>query len=393
MKKRDRTSGLLGSLLRRHGLTREAVAERLFVSEDTIDNWCIGRSALRPQMLTALAHLLREWEVPVQEVREFVRREAESAGLDLDFMAQYAPTPPAKWQDTVVVLLSDPMYVSQGRLLAGIWDQLMVKGQHQVVTLWDWSSREQHLAHLKSIREHRPAAIIIASQSGRYQEAQAHRSALAQDGICVLVCWPTSVQGEAAVGVDENHIVRYASEHLLSLGHRNIGALFVKGFPAQEERYKGFEETLTLHGIEHENSPSRWAALEDPHRTPRSMLDQTSLLRVATYLVQRDDVTALVAPSEVAAVSLLTALQQEGRRCPEDVSLLAVKPCSWTDALLAPPLTHIDPPYYELGRQAAGSILNKLDSATDDTSMEPAFVLQDYVICNKTGGTVARLPA
>ena len=386
-----RTSRKLGALLRKHGLNRASVAEGLFVSEDTIDNWCTGRSALRPHMLSALAQFLRDNGVPAEELGEIIREEALAAGLDLNIIAEYALRPPGVWRDVVVLLISEPRYISQTILQSGVWDELAAAKRFQVVVLCDWTSKEQLAANLRQVKELRPAAVVFVTQTEMTDETQALRASLLQDGIKVIACGPTARPGEVSIVMNERHMVKVAVEHLLALGHRKIGALFVQDYPTQEERYKGFLDALQAHGVSPEDCPIRWAPLKTSERVIAEASEQTALTRVATYFAQREDITALIIPSDTATASVLLALNAEGRRCPDDVSLIAIKATSWVDAVLSPPLTHISPPYFQAGKLAGRSVLEALGAARP-TDIKGARVteLNDYVISARTGGTIGR---
>ncbi len=385
---RGRTSQLLGGLLRRHGVTRSAVAIGLFVSEDTVDNWCLGRSGVRPHMLTALAQFLRDRGVPAEEVAQYFRAEASASGFDLRSMAEYTDRPASAWKETILVVISDPRFVSQSTLFSGICDEVASSPSYEVAVLSDWSSRTQHLQHLKATRLHRPAALVIVSQTAEGGEAAEHREKIVADGIPIVSCQPTQVQGETMVRVDERRLMHLAVSHLFSLGHRRIGALFVRDHPVQEERFKGFQEAIGKLKLKPDDLFVRWASAESEHRTVGQPLEQAPVLRAATHLAQREEITAIVAPSDMAAVSLLLSLRTEGRSCPNEVSVLAVRPCAWIDPLLNPQLTHINPPYYETGRKAGRLVLGMLKGIRPNPDIANTSHLHDYVICARSGGTI-----
>lgn len=386
-----RTSRKLGALLRKHGLNRAFVAEGLFVSEDTIDNWCTGRSALRPHMLSALAQFLRDNGVPAEELGEIIREEALAAGLDLNIIAEYALRPPGVWRDVVALLISEPRYISQTIMQSGVWEEMAAAKRLQIVTLCDWASKEQLTANLRQVKEQRPAAIVFITQTEMTDEIRSMRASLVKDGMKVIACGPTAWPGETSIVMNERHMVKLAVEQLLSLGHRKIGALFVQDYPTQDERYKGFLDALSSHGISPEDCPIRWAPLKSSERVIAQAPEQIALTRVATYFAQREDITALVSPSDTATASLLTALNDEGRRCPDDVSLIGIKTTSWVDALLLPPLTHISPPYFQAGKLAGRAVLEALGAASPlEAKSQRVTELNDYVITARTGGTIGR---
>ena len=381
----SRTSRLLGHLLRRYHLSRAVVAEGMHVSEDTIDNWCTGRSSMRPHMLSALIQFLKEQRVTAQELGEFVRAETQASGMDVRIISEYISKPTEGWDDAVVVLINDPRSVSQNTLLAGVWSTLQGAHGYPMMTLCDWFDGRQHEAHLDEIAKHHPPAVIIASRCEPTPESRRLRQQLVENGVRIVSTSSSGVPGETVISMSEQGVMDLALKHLAKLGHRNIGALFVRDSPVQVERYKGWQKAIQANGLSAESCVVRWAPLDEPERVDHGLFGQPSLNRVATQLAKREDVTALFAPSEVAAASLMMALQQEGRRCPEDVSVLAVRPCTWLDALLNPPLTHVNPPYYRLGRLAAEAVL--LQPAGTEMRGRTLDCPSHVALCAEVGGT------
>jgi DNA-binding LacI/PurR family transcriptional regulator len=339
-------------------------------------------------MLTALAQFLRERGVPAGEVAEYVRAEAAASGLDLTSMAEYAGRPPGTWKETIIVVISDPRFVSQSTLFSGICDEITTASTYEIAVLSDWSSRSQHIQHLKTIRAHHPAALLIVSQTAEGGEAAELRSRIVADGIPIVSCQPTQAKGEVMVRVDERRLMHLALSHLLGIGHRRIGALFVRDHPVQDERFRGLQEAIVKHKLATDDLAIRWASAESEHRVVGQPLEQAPVLRAATHLAQQERLTAILAPSDMAAVSLLLGLRAEGRRCPQDVSVLAIRPCAWMDQLLSPPLSHINPPYYETGRKAGRTALNMVRGIPIKPDVLDASHLHDYVICARTGGMV-----
>ena len=382
-----KTSQRLGPLLKRHNLLRAEVADALSVSEDTVDNWCSGRSSLKPSMLTDLVGLLEHRGISRDELGDLVRAEASAAGFDLDAIATYA-NGSSTWHNTVVVLLSDPRYTSQTSLLSGVWDALGASSHLRATALCDWSNSELHLEHLRSMCEYRPAAVVILSQSGETDEASELRHRMLDRGVRVLSCRPTDMPAQTRIDLDERRVTQVGVDFLVELGHRRIGSLFVSDHPVQQERFAGFEAAMRRHSLSTEPGLVRWAPLAGGRGTTAEPVESSGLTRAATYLVRQAGLTAILAPSDTAAVALLSAMNREGLVCPDDVSLLAIRPCGRTDSLLNPPVTHVVPPYYEIGRLAGRAVM-------DPNGMAPEFlpaeveVLHDCVICSRIGGTCA----
>jgi LacI family transcriptional regulator len=134
-----------------------------------------------------------------------------------------------------------------------------------------------------------------------------------------------------------------ATEHLLSLGHRRIGAIAGPGdYLCSRARIDGYRSALERAGItfapelvrngdfQHEGGFARGGELLDLPEPP----------------------TAIFAGSDQQAFGVYEAARQRGLRVPEDLSVVGFDELPVT-RWASPPLTTIRQPLYEMGRTAA----------------------------------------
>ncbi|MFH8347059.1 LacI family DNA-binding transcriptional regulator [Streptomyces sp. NPDC018045] len=135
---------------------------------------------------------------------------------------------------------------------------------------------------------------------------------------------------------------RRLTEHLVSLGHRNIGYVAGPvGRTTTRHRLEGHRAALAAHGI------------PDPaHRTVHGTYDRAVGYDAARELLRRDaSLTAIVAPNDTAALGVCAALRDRGLRIPGDLSVAGFDDLPFS-ADAAPALTTVRLPLQEAGARA-----------------------------------------
>lgn len=170
--------------------------------------------------------------------------------------------------------------------------------------------------------------------------------------------------GLSFVDIDTDYAIGVAIDHLVGLGHRAIAFLTFNPV-IRKQRYgyttwalSSYEQACHRHGLE--QLPCLGGlTIEEMSAAARSMLDN------------HPEVTAVVAPQEIAVVGLLRAVQERGLRIPDDLSVVAMLG-EMPSELATPPLTTIEFPADELGSAAARMLLDRL--ANGGSSAEQAWI-------------------
>ncbi len=168
---------------------------------------------------------------------------------------------------------------------------------------------------------------------------------------------------------DVKAIFRYLVEEL---GHREIGfftfpeRLLERGYAAAVRTMMGYDEVLEKYGLERIFT---YAELNPKftYEATRKFLDQHSHL------------TAAVTVEGSTAVGVIQAVQESGRRIPDDFSLITITPRQ-TAEFIRPNLTHINFPSFEMGYQAARmlvSILNKEPLEISQILFPPELIIRE----------------
>lgn len=165
--------------------------------------------------------------------------------------------------------------------------------------------------------------------------------------------WPTVIVDQLGTGRSEAVVIdqiaagRMATEHLLSLGHRDV--VHVSGPESWHEAMgRG-------HGW-------RSALAEAGRPTPPLVFGDwspASGYRAGEQIAEMPEVSAVFAASDEMALGMLHALHDRGRRVPEDISVVGMD-----DIPLAahgcPPLTTVRQPFEQLGRRSVDHLVGRL---------------------------------
>ncbi|MFE9823223.1 LacI family DNA-binding transcriptional regulator [Streptomyces sp. NPDC005791] len=157
----------------------------------------------------------------------------------------------------------------------------------------------------------------------------------------------------SVVDTDQSGGARAAVRHLLDLGHRTVTHVAgpVESFAAQR-RAHAWRQTL-----------------EDAGRPVPPPVDgdwtAASGYEAGLTLAADPACTAVFAANDQMALGVLRALQERGRRVPEDVSVVGFDDIADSASFL-PPLTTVHQDFAEIGRQCVDGVLRQIRNETTE---------------------------
>lgn len=176
---------------------------------------------------------------------------------------------------------------------------------------------------------------------------------LKQQGFPFVVVDPRDPPPEGVPVVSAAHAAgaKEATEHLLSLGHRRIGAITGEvGWAATEERLHGFRAALSGYDL-----------LPDPTLIVAADWQITGGYEAAVRLLGRPDrPSAIFAFNDNMAVGAFQAARTYGLRVPQDLSIVGFDDLEEAQ-IVDPMLTTIRQPLAELGRMGASLLIRLID--------------------------------
>lgn len=213
----------------------------------------------------------------------------------------------------------------------------------------------------------RADGLIVAPLGGADVE---HLKRLARNGTALVLLDRAAPEVAPASFVSVNNIEasRLAVDHLIGLGHRDIGIISearfehdaaepgAAGLRPSGIRLAGYLRAMTDAGLAVRADHVMHSAYSSAssYDTTRALLDTTPR------------VTAIYCTDNVLSAGAFAAVQDSGLRCPEDVSLIGFDDHEWA-TLVRPRLTVVEQPTEAIGVAAAEDLL----AAIADPSREP----------------------
>lgn len=192
---------------------------------------------------------------------------------------------------------------------------------------------------------------------GRFDYTPTELSLIGVPYVCCSFtnCFGSLAEAEfSSVSIDDYRTAYLAVEELIRRGHRRIAALIpsCSDHSISELRYNGYRDALRDHGIAFD----RELVMENGgcFTMPETYRGMRALLERGT------DFTAAFVLSDTTAIAAIKALEDAGRRVPEDVSVIAIDGLE-ISAYTVPTLSTMVQPAEEMGRETIRLLLSVLN--------------------------------
>ena len=268
--------------------------------------------------------------------------------------------------DGILILIKG----TQNMLFAPIVEQMqgLIKKNDYACMIYYLDENDNEIEQaIQLCRERRPLGILFFGNNPEYF----HKRFSEIKVPCVIVTNSASEFGFdnlSSVSTDDEAAAKFAVEHLLSLGHREIGILGGEMSISQTAflRYKGCERAF----FEHEMT-------FDPERQYVSGYFTISdgYYAMDTLLKKMPEVTAVFAVSDVMAIGAIRAIKDRGLRVPEDISVIGFDGID-IGKYTVPRLTTIRQHREEMATRGVEILLNSLnDKVAAVHEIEPFYLI------------------
>lgn len=283
-----------------------------------------------------------------EEARQQVERAIQETGFQLNLVAQSLRRQRSYTIGHVLTsLLPNPFFAG---VEVGV-EAVAVEHGYNVV-LWNaLNSALRERQGIEAFIQRQVEAVIFTTP----RDAANVQFALDAGLEVVQVERPTAIDSHMVL-VDNYTGARAAVEHLLHLGHRNIGYLgkVMDGSPelVDNQRYRGYLDALSSADVVVKDA---WVSL---NLDPYSISDGYQGLQ---HLLAADStVTALLVFSDIMAAGVLQAAHDLHLRVPDDLSVVGFD--NTYSLYLAPPLTTVAIPMVEVGTAAARVAIEAIEN-------------------------------
>ncbi|WP_104086451.1 LacI family DNA-binding transcriptional regulator [Arthrobacter sp. GMC3] len=281
---------------------------------------------------------------------------------------------------TVGIIINDVADPFFAYIARGVERQASADGRLCLIMATN-GDKERELALVDLLRERRTDAVILvggASDDPAYRKQMAARArALDADGSVLVLCGRPSLGPGVPtkmVAYDNEGGAFAMTDYLISQGHRRI--LYIGGpsnFSTTASRLAGFNRALAARGI-----------AEDPALVQQGAFGRPfGYTRMKEILATDLDFSAVFAANDVVAAGVLQALEEQGLRVPDDVSLVGYDDVPMANEL-RPRLTTVHVPLEDMGREAVrlglADFSHDAGASSDDTlTVGTHIIIRDSV--------------
>ncbi len=273
----------------------------------------------------------------------------------------------------IVPDISNPIYPV---FVNGLHDTIKEEGYHFLLGNTYGDSNEE-FSILKMFLRNRVDGLIILSLESKQDEVTEGSIVrlLRESGVPIVLSGRTFEDLKVdQVMSDSTRGAYLVVRHLLDLGHRRIGHIRGPyGVPAADLRLKGYQMALEEHGITFDES----LIIESTFK------QESGYRSMKEFMKMKCPPTAIFAANDIMALGAMLAIQEEGLRIPDDISIVGFDNIPLCD-LVNPGLTTVAQPEYESGKKAAELILRRIsekinssyDGKREEIILEPNLVVR-----------------
>lgn len=317
---------------------------------------------------STVSRALRGSSLISEEMRERIQQLAREMGYTPDAVAQSLQTKRTNTIGLVVTSISDPFF---GDVVKGVEEVARPAGFS--VFLNSSHNDPDHEIHvIEAFHRRRVDGILVASS----RIGSNHIDRLSQIRVPVVL-----INSEAeedydflhSVTVDDRAGMHRAVQHLIDLGHRQIGYIGVENRPlSNQRRQQAYVDSLKEAGIE---PKEEWVEVDLPRETGRDgdvMAGET----LAPRLLEAG-VTSILCFNDMVATGVLLACRGQGVSVPEQCSVVGFDDIDLA-RYVSPSLTTVHQPKREIGNIAMQMLQALLEErSVENRVLPPELVLRE----------------
>lgn len=340
-----------------HRVTIKDVAERAGVSTQTVSRVINNRPDVAPQ------------------TRERIEDAIATLGYSPSAIAR---TLVARRSNAIGVLLAGMGYTGTVSTLRGIIDESANLGLTVLIAeLPEGDSLDDPRPAVAALVERHVDGIIMSVPAVGHAVDRIKAVLLDRHEPIVFVKAGVSDR-HSSVLVDNGAAIRDVVDHLVAIGRTRIGHISgPTNWHEARDRLMGWRQAMEQHGLDADAD-----LCEEGDWSPESGAAAMNVL-----LDRVSDLDAVVAANDRMALGAMHVLRGKGLRIPEDVAVTGfddIEEAAW----FAPPLTSVEQPLAEMGRQAVRRLLAEYEGAA--TAPEAIPLRAELMIRESTIGQTKR---
>jgi LacI family transcriptional regulator len=266
----------------------------------------------------------------------------------------------------------------------GAQDRAQEAGSSLMILSSDWD-HDLEAQHLRTLRQARVDGAIVNPVADNFDDL--HRFGLP---FVLIGSSAERFPETSSVGSDIAQAVRLGLDHLVSMGHRRPWLILGPRWRIARAR---FLHTVHDHCVERDVDPAGLPTDEGEYTVEGG---HAAMLRILA--TDRSEHICVFAANDLMALGCMMAAREQGRRCPEDVSILGFDGVP-AGAFSWPGLTTIEKPARAMGRRSVECLFEELAGRADHARVFlPSRLIERGSIADRSvqapeAGSVARAKA
>ena len=279
-----------------------------------------------------------------EETARRVNKAAKALGYEPNPIARSLKTSRSRTVGLVIPDLLNPLFPP---IVRGIESALQSKGYNLWIVSTD-NDDVRERALVESLRSRQVDGLIIATARLDHPLLEE----LQRQGTCMVLINRRSPKYDIpSVTADDSDGILLAVQHLSNLGHRRIVHLAgPQNTSTGVTRLRAFHHAIRDLGLN-----------EDPRLVVQcaDWRESHGAEALRGLLDQGPDFTGVVAGNDLLALGCYDVFAERGIDCPRDISVVGFNDMIYLDKM-APPLTSIRVPHFDLGAEAGSMLLDYL---------------------------------
>jgi DNA-binding LacI/PurR family transcriptional regulator len=277
----------------------------------------------------------------------------------------------------LVPAISNPVYATLVRAV----EQVAFERGYNIILCDSDYQVDRERQYIELLVRRRVEGVVVLPFAVAAQSDYDHLTSLPQRGVSVVAMQQNlSDKHLDRVLPDIRNAARMLTQHLIGLGHRNIGFLHDRNREwnlGLQERLTGYRAALEEAGIGYDEANVLQAgSFESALRDGSSDFAPD---RVSDFLSGSQRPTALVATTDRLAIKAMKVIRDVMRlRIPEDVAIVGFDDIP-ESAYVSPPLTTIRQPTVQIGRRAAELLFDRINAGGRRKASLPTVPVQERI--------------
>jgi LacI family transcriptional regulator, galactose operon repressor len=295
-------------------------------------------------------------------VGEAIRRRIERAVTELGYVPNGAARALASQRAHAIGVIVPTLENTNFAITAEAAQQRLVDAGYSFLVASAGYSPDREAGHIQSLVAHGVDGIILVGAQRDPQIIQFLNSRR----VPYVVTWSLSSDDTPSVGFDNAEAARKLANHLLDLGHRQIGVIagLTKNNDRAAARLEGIRRALGERGLE----VPRELLIERPYRIAEGQFALRALMAMAPRP------TAVICGNDQLAFGALIECGRRGIAVPRELSIVGFDDLEFAGQIV-PALTTIHVPAEEIGLRAAEYLLARINGQPAATTTEVSVSL------------------